>query len=512
MTTTQAALVAARTDIENIVIVGGGTAGWMTAAALSKLLTPAQKIRLVESDEIATIGVGEATIPNIKHFNAALELDENDFLRKTQGTFKLGIEFVNWGRIGDSYIHGFGRIGQDLATLPFYQYWLKLRHAGRAGELGRYSINTVAPAHAKFMRSVSDMPGSPLADIANAFHFDASLYARYLRGFSEQRGVERIEGKIVRTELRPSDGHIEAVVLESGRRVAGELFIDCSGMRGLLIEQALGTGFEDWSHWLPCDRAIAVPCTSVAPLLPITRSTAHSAGWQWRIPLQHRIGNGHVYSSRFMSADEATAILLGKLDGEQMAELRYINYTAGKRRKLWNKNCVAIGLSGGFLEPLESTSIHLIQSGITRLLAFFPHRSFDQADIDEFNAQTDFEYERIRDFIILHYKATERDDSPFWNYCRTMSIPAELERKIQLFRTNGRVFRECNELFSEQSWLHVMIGQGLRPRRYHPLVDLRTEDEIERFVGNVEQVIRRCVDVMPTQADYIAAHCAAARP
>jgi len=498
-----------KSQIRNIVIVGGGTAGWMTAAALSNVLKDAYHIRLIESDEIATIGVGEATIPHIKIYNAALELDENELLRKTQGTFKLGIEFVNWGRIGDSYIHGFGKIGQDLATIQFYHYWLKLYQQGRAPDLERYSINTVAPRRAKFMRSVDNMPGSPLADIGNAFHFDAGLYARFLRGYAEQRGVQRTEGKIVDTLLRPDDGFIETIVLESGEKITGELFVDCSGIRGLLIEGALKTGFEDWSHWLPCDRAIAVPCESVDPLLPYTRSTAHAAGWQWRIPLQHRIGNGHVYASRFMGQDEATSILMGKLDGKPIAAPRFISYLPGKRRKVWNRNCVAIGLSSGFLEPLESTSIHLIQSGITRLLNFFPNSGFDVADMDEFNAQSDFEYERIRDFLILHYKATQRDDSPFWNYCRAMEIPQTLQHKIDMFRSNGRILREGTELFAEASWLQVMHGQGIRAQGYHPLVDLQSDKVITELVAGVERVIAKCVDFMPGHADFIAAHCRA---
>lgn len=498
--------------LKDIVIVGGGTAGWMTAAAFAKLLNNRYQIQLVESDEISTIGVGEATIPYIKNFNAMLGIDEDEFLQRTQGTFKLGIEFVNWGRIGDSYIHGFGKIGRDQSFPVFYQYWLKMFQLGEAPDLGHFSINTAAPRQAKFIRTVADMPNSPLGDIANAFHFDATLYARFLRSFAEERGVVRTEGKIVDTQLRATDGFIEAIVLENGTRVVGDLFIDCSGIRGLLIEQALKTGYEDWSHWLPCDRAIAVPCESVEPLMPITRSTAHTAGWQWRIPLQHRIGNGHVYSSRFMNDDEATAILLGNLDGKQLADPRYIKYLPGKRKKLWNKNCVAIGLSSGFLEPLESTSIHLIQITAMRLLAYFPDGNFDQANIDAFNRDCDWDYEAIRDFIILHYKATERDDSTFWNYCRNMSIPDTLRRKIELFEGTGRIFRENNELFMEASWLQVMHGQRIRPRAYDPLVDVMPKDEVEKLINNVSGTIRKCVEVMPTHAEYVAKHCAARRP
>ena len=495
--------------VRNIVIVGGGTAGWMSAAALSKLLGPACTIRLIESDEIGIIGVGEAPIPNIRNFNTALGIDEDEFLRTTQGTFKLGIEFVNWGAIGDRYLHGFGKVGKDLNALSFHQYWLRARQLGRSSGLGAYSINTVAPLQAKFMRAREDMPGSPLGDIANAFHFDAGLYARFLRGQAEQRGVLRTEGKIVRVLQREPDGFIETVVMANGARISGDLFIDCSGIRGLLIEQTLHAGFEDWSYWLPCDTAQAVPCESVAPLLPMTRSTAHSAGWQWRIPLQHRIGNGHVYSGHFMGDDEAASILMNNLDGPALAAPRTIRFTTGRRKSFWVGNCVAVGLSSGFLEPLESTSIHLIQTAITRLVSLFPHAGFDAPDIAEYNAQTQTEYERIRDFLILHYKATERDDSPFWNHCRTMAIPATLQHKMDLFRSNGRFYRDGSELFTELSWLQVMVGQRVLPQGYHPMADLLSVAELDDFLGNIETVIGKCVDVMPTQADFIKANCAA---
>lgn len=500
------------TPIRNIVIVGGGTAGWMTAAALSKLLTADTHIQLVESDEIGIIGVGEATIPNIKNFNTALEIDEDEFIRATQGTFKLGIEFVNWGANGDRYIHGFGKIGQDLLGVPFHHYWLKLQSEGQVSPLSAYSINTAAPPKAKFMRPRPDMVGSPLADIAYAYHFDASLYAKFLRKYAEARGVKRVEGKIEHVIQRESDGYIEAVKLADSQKICGDFFIDCSGLRGLLIEQTLKCGYEDWTHWLPVDTAIAVPCASVTPLLPYTRSTAHSAGWQWRIPLQHRTGNGHVFSSQFISEDEAGAILLKNLDGETLATPRTVRFKTGRRKQFWNRNCVAVGLSSGFLEPLESTSIHLIQTAISRIVTFFPNTGFDDADIAEYNAQTQYEYERIRDFIILHYHATTRSDTPFWNYVRTMNVPDYLRKKIELYKSNGRAFREGNELFAELSWVQVMQGQGIQPRGYHPLVNIRSRDEIKAFVDNVEEVIGKCVAVMPTQAEFIATHCAATRP
>jgi tryptophan halogenase len=495
--------------ITEIVIVGGGTAGWMTAAAFSRLLPFGHTIRLIESDQISTIGVGEATIPSIRAFNQLVNLDEDEFMRQTQATFKLGIEFVNWGKQGDSYIHGFGQIGRDQVLAKFYQYWLKLYQLGEVGDLEEFSINTVAPRHGKFIRPPKDMPNSPLADIAYAFHFDAGLYAKYLRDISEQQGVTRIEGRIVETRLREADGFVDSLIMENGDHIAGDFFIDCSGLAGLLIEKALHTGYEDWSHWLPADSAIAVPCASNGPLLPYTRSTAHGAGWQWRIPLQHRTGNGHVFSSKFMSADEAQAILMANLDGEALAEPRHIKFTTGKRKKAWNKNCVAIGLAGGFMEPLESTSIHMIQTAITRLLSLFPDSGFNQIDIDAYNEQSDEEYERIRDFLIVHYKLNEREGSAFWSYCQQMEVPKNVQQRIDLYRSNGRLFRKGDELFADASWLQVMHGQGLRASGYHPLVDQRSKEDIAVFLDQVQKTIRKCVDVMPTHEEYIAATCAA---
>ncbi len=495
--------------IQSIVIVGGGTAGWMTAAAFASLLGRNYSICLIESDEIATIGVGEATIPLIKDFNAALGIDENEFLRATQGTYKLGIEFVNWGQRGDSYIHGFGKIGRDLGPLPCYQYWLKMHQAGQASGLENYSINTFAPRKSKFLSSKPEMEGSPLGDINNAFHFDAGLYAQYLRRYAQERGVIRLEGRIVQTALREQDGFVESVAMANGQSVSGDFFVDCSGMRALLIGQALGRDYEDWSHWLPCDRAVAVPCESVTPLVPYTRATAHSAGWQWRIPLQHRIGNGHVYSSRFMGQDEATTLLLNNLDAKQLAEPRHIPFTPGRRKETWYKNCVAVGLASGFFEPIESTNIHLVQTAIMRIIRMFPAMDFAQANIEEYNTQTQIEYERIRDFIILHYKATQRTDSEFWNHCRTMEIPATLQHKIDLFASNGRIFRDNNELFGDVSWVQVMHGQGIHARGYNPLVDLRPLAEIKTYLDDIESVVQKCVDVMPTHEHYIAQHCAA---
>jgi tryptophan halogenase len=492
----------------DVVIVGGGTSGWMTAAALSQVLRGRYNITLVESDEIGTIGVGEATIPMIALFNTMLQIDEDEFVRATQASFKLGIEFVNWGRLGDRYIHGFGSIGQDNWTVDFHQYWLKQYLAGKAQELDKYSINTAACHANKFMRPRMDMPKSPLSHIRYAFHFDATLYARYLSQYAQARGVQRIEGRINSVQQRQGDEHVTSVTLESGQVVAGDLFIDCSGFRALLIEGALKTGYEDWSHWLPCDRAVAVPCAS-SVLTPYTRSTARQAGWQWRIPLQHRTGNGHVFCSKYMSEDEATAVLMGNLDGAPLGEPRPLRFQTGRRNMAWNKNVVAIGLAGGFLEPLESTSIHLVQMGIAHLLTYFPAAGFDEAVTHQYNRIMRQEFEWVRDFIILHYKATERTDTPFWNYVRQMEVPELLRNRMKLYESDGRVFREGEELFAKTSWIQVMHGQRLRPAAYHPLTDLLSEEEIATYLDEVSGVIGACVDVMPTHAQFIAEHCAA---
>jgi tryptophan 7-halogenase len=456
------------------------------------------------------IGVGEATIPMIQRFNRIIGIDENEFLRETLGTFKLGIEFVNWGRKGERYMHGFGRLGQDLFAVSFDQYWHRLRAAGKAMPLENYSITRMAAKANKFMPARDEMGNSPLADIAYAYHFDANLYASYLRRLSESRGVQRSEGKITHATRRSEGdraGDVQAIILESGARIEGDLFIDCTGFRGLLIEQTLQTGFEDWGHWLPCDRALAVPCESVKPLTPYTRSTAHRAGWQWRIPLQHRTGNGHVFCSQYVGEDEAAATLLANLDGKALSDPRLVKFQTGMRRKAWSHNVVAIGLASGFLEPLESTSIHLIQAAIQQLIDFFPGQGFSQVDIDEFNAQSRFHYERIRDFIILHYHINQRDDSEFWRACAHMDVPQSLKDKIALYRSHGRIFRFNNELFAEMGWLQVMEGQNLVPQRYHPLADLPAEQDSVAFLESVRQVISKCVDVMPDHAAYVAQHC-----
>jgi len=489
--------------LNTIVIVGGGTAGWMTATALATALRGRYRIRLVESDEIGIVGVGEATIPMIQRFNTVAGIDEAEFLKATNGTFKLGVEFVNWGRRGDRYMHGFGRLGQDLWMVGFEQYWHKMRALGKARDLADYSITRAAARANKFMLPRPDLGNSPLAEITYAYHFDAGLYARHLRKLSESRGVERIEGKIMRATQRAHDGLVDAVVMENGDRIEGDLFIDCSGFRGLLIEQTLKTGYEDWSHWLPCDRALAVPCESVPVLTPYTRATAHQAGWQWRIPLQNRIGNGHVYCSRYLSDDEAAHVLLSNLDGKPLADPRPIRFTTGMRRKFWNKNVVALGLASGFLEPLESTSIYLAQSGITRLLSLFPTRDRNPLLAERYNSESIFEYERVRDFLILHYHATQRDDTPFWNHCRTMTVPDTLRDAMDLFRTDGRYFRNGEDFFALPSWVQVMLGQRIIPRGYHPIVDEMPEGTLVDHVEGVRAMLAQAVGTMPTHEEWI---------
>ena len=497
--------------IRSIVVVGGGSAGWMAAAALTTYLGKGASVRLIESEEIGIVGVGEASVPHMKVFNTSmLGIKEGDFVTHTQGTFKLGIQFKDWGRIGDSYLHGFGTIGRSLGPLPFHQFWLKLFLAGRAPGISEYALPTVAAPLNKFMVSPGNAPAdSPLADIAYAYHFDAGLYARYLRELSERRGVKRTEGKIVGVNQRAEDGFVESVVMEDGERIEGELFIDCSGFRGLLIEQTLKTGYVDWTQWLPCDRAMAVPCERVDPLTPYTRATARPAGWQWRIPLQHRTGNGYVYSSQHISDDEAAATLLANLDGKVLADPRPLRFTTGRRKQFWNKNVIALGLASGFMEPLESTSIYLVQSGIARLLSLFPDRNFDPLLSDRFNRESAFEYERTRDFLILHYNATERDDTPFWNYCRTMSIPDTVREAIDLFRLDGRYFRNGEDFFALPSWVQVMLGQRILPQGYHPIVDEMPEKELMEYVDGVRKLMAKCADAMPTHQSFIDGNCKA---
>jgi tryptophan halogenase len=497
--------------IKKIVIVGGGTAGWMTASALSKILGSNYcDIQLIESDQISTVSVGEATIPQISLFNKILGIDENDFVKKTQGSFKLGIEFIDWSKKGGGYMHPFGDHGTNMDAIQFHHYWLKMQQQGKGPDLEEYSLAAVAARQGKFMRS-QNMGNSPLSQINYAFHFDATLYAKYLRDFAVERGVTRTEGKVVNVLVRDSDGFIESVQLDNGERVSGDLFIDCSGFKALLIEGALKTGFDDWSDVLPCDRAVAMPCMpkEADVLHPYTQAKAQKAGWIWRIPLQHRVGNGYVYPSKYVTDEEAVKILTEQMEGEPIGEPNFLRWTTGVRKKSWNKNCIAIGLSAGFVEPLESTGLHLIQSSIAKLMALFPHQGFDQIDIDTYNQQTKTELEYIKDFIVLHYKATDRDDSEFWRDCQQMKVSDRLQAKMDLYQKNGRIYREDNELFNETSWLAVMHGQGLTPSGYHPLVDVLSEEEIERRLQHIYSVIQKSVDTMPMQKDFIDKYCKA---
>ncbi len=493
--------------LKRIVIVGGGTAGWMAASAFARFLGPSFDIRLIESDEIGTVGVGEATIPAIHLFNQSLGIDEAEFIRATQGSFKLGIEFVDWTEPGHRYLHAFGQVGRPLGLLPFHQYWLRHHQQGSTSSLWDYSPSALACAENRFARPV-EKPGALPSGVAYAYHFDAGLYAQFLRKYAETRGVFRTEGQVVDVELDGEAGFVKSVKLASGENIEGDFFIDCSGFRGLLIEQALHSGYDDWSDYLPCDRALAVPCASADPLTPYTRSTAREAGWQWRIPLQHRTGNGYVYCSDYISDADATDTLMTNLDGEALAEPRQLRFVTGKRRQIWKKNVVALGLSSGFLEPLESTSIHLIQAGIAKLLNFFPTAGFDAADIDAFNGQMDFEFSAIRDFIILHYKATNRPGA-FWKVCREMPIPDSLSAKIELFKANGRIVRFNEELFTELGWLQVMWGQGLRPKGYHPLADQLTPEQLVEFMAVSHKHAMHVAAKMPDHKTYIAANCAA---
>jgi tryptophan 7-halogenase len=492
--------------LKQIVIVGGGTAGWMAASAFARFLGLGYSTRLIESDDIGTVGVGEATIPAIQLFNQSLGIDENEFIRATQGSFKLGIEFADWTEPGHRYIHAFGQVGRPLGLLPFYQYWLRHHQQGGASTLWDYAPTALAATQNRFARP-QEKPGSLPSGVAYAYHFDAGLYAQFLRKYAEARGVVRTEGEVVDVELNGETGFVESIKLLSGEKVEGDFFIDCSGFRGLLIEQALQSGYEDWSDYLPCDRALAVPCASADPLAPYTRSTAREAGWQWRIPLQHRTGNGYVYCSEFISDADATETLMRNLDGAALAEPRQLRFVTGKRRQIWKKNVVALGLSSGFLEPLESTSIHLIQAGIAKLLNFFPTLAFDAADIDAFNGQMDFEFHSIRDFIILHYKAQSRDGA-FWMKCRDMAIPDSLVAKMDLFKTNGRIVRSNEELFTELGWLQVMWGQGLRPSGYHPLADQLSPAQLAEFMDVSHKHAAHVASQMPAHRDYIAANCA----
>ena len=497
--------------IRSIVIVGGGTAGWMAGAPLSRLTRNGVSVTLVESEMIGTVGVGEATIPPIRNFNGLLGIDENDFLARTQGTIKLGIEFVNWTREGHRYLHPFGEFGFDIDGVKFHQYWRRLREAGRAGDIDDYNLCAQAILRGRYQPPVND-PASILSRMAYAYQFDASLYAAYLREYAEARGVRRIEGRVVGVPLRSDNGFVEAVVLEGDRRVESELFLDCTGFRALLIEQTLHAGWESWAHWLQCDRAIAVPTARTSPaIVPLTRSTAHRAGWQWYIPLQHRVGNGHVYCSADISDDEARETLLANLEGAPLSDPIVLRFAAGRRKRGWDRNVVALGLSGGFLEPIESTSIHLIQTGISKLMALLPDAGFSPVERDEYNRLTDVQLEQVRDFIILHYHANARQEGELWRRTREMAIPETLGRKLDLFRNRGRFFRYDDELFAESSWVAVMLGQGIMPAGWDPLADAIPLDQAAHTLDRLKTMFARAAEAMPPHEAWLARNAPARR-
>ncbi|MEL7444637.1 MAG: tryptophan halogenase family protein [Pseudomonadota bacterium] len=492
--------------VNHVVVVGGGTAGWMTAAGLASMLGPTGlQITLIESEAIGVVGVGEATLPHIKHFNDTIGVNEAEFMAATSATFKLGIEFVNWGRKGDSYIHPFGEFGLPNDGVAFHQYWRKFAGEPGVGPLDDYSLPVIACRQGKF-QPPSDDPRSVLSTYRYAYQFDALQYAPFMRAHAEARGVTRVEGKVVDVSLDGESGAVSHLAMEDGSEITGDLFVDCTGFFGLLIEKALKTGYDDWSEYLPADRAVAAPCESAGPLLPYTRATAHEAGWSWRIPLQHRTGNGHVYSSQFLSDDAACETLMRNLEGKPLADPRLLRFVTGKRRKLWNRNVVAIGLSGGFLEPLESTSIYLIQEGITKLLELFPDSQDCEVETEEYNYWMDLQFERIRDFLILHYSATERDDSEFWNHMRTMQVPDSLRERLELFAAHGHVSAYEHGLFLVPSWIAVLIGQRAMPRDHDGRVNRLPDAQIRQHLYGLRAHMHKAASSMEDHATYLSRH------
>jgi tryptophan halogenase len=489
-------------EIRRVVIAGGGTAGWLSAAVLSQQFQGILDITLVESDEIGTVGVGESTIPPIRSLHRLLKIDEREFMRATAATFKLGILFEGWRDGADRYIHSFGVNGKSAWACEFHHFWLHSLAKGIQSELGEYCLELQAAKELKFVTAGQ-------VEMNYAYHLDAGIYAKFLRGYSEARGAKRVEGKIQQVKQNPETGNVEALVLDSGKTVEGDLFVDCTGFRGLLIEQTLRTGYEDWSQWLPCDTAVAVQTESTGPAVPYTRAIAHEAGWRWRIPLQHRVGNGLVYCSRYLSDQDATAKLLRDIEGKTIIEPRVIKFRTGRRLKAWNKNVVALGLSSGFVEPLESTSIHLIMTGISRLVHYFPFGGITQSFVDQYNDDIRLEAEGVRDFIILHYHVTNRDDTPFWQYCRNMQVPDTLARRIRMFRDRAHAWRADSELFQLDSWVQVMFGQGINPANYQHMAEGMPDQDLVRFLDGIRTTISSAVAAMPTHQQFVDQYCRA---
>ncbi|MDO3387138.1 tryptophan 7-halogenase [Gilvimarinus sp. SDUM040013] len=489
--------------VKKVVIAGGGTAGWVAAAALSKKLGELVDVVLVESEQIGTVGVGEATIPPMRVFHSLIGVDEQEFMRATEAVFKLGISFKNWGQVGDEYFHPFGTTGQSSFLADFQHFWLYGKSKGIDAGFGEYNLEAQAALANKFATSKNGR-------INFAYHLDATRYAQYLRQFSEKLGAKRIEGKIQNVQQH-ENGDIKALELESGEVVEGDLFIDCTGFTGLLIDKTLNVPFEDWSHWLPCNSAIAVQTESVEPAKPYVTCTAHQAGWQWHIPLQHRVGNGNVFCSEFMSDEQAKQHLLDNVQGKVLTEPRVIKYKTGRRKVFWSRNCVALGLSSGFVEPLESTSIYLFMIGVTRLMKIFPFHGITQTAIDEYNRQAIAELENVRDFIVLHYHATEREDSEFWRYCKNMDVPDSLTHRIELFRENGLAFQGDQEMFRLESWTHVMLGQGITPKRYHSIFSTMSDEELVGHLSNTRNTIAEAVSKMPNHQEFVNHYCKATR-
>ena len=480
---------------QRVVIAGGGTAGWMAAAALSRLLHNRVDVTLIESSDIGTVGLGEATIPTLTFFHRLLKIDEKAFMAATNATFKLGINFENWKTTSDAYLHAFGATGEDCWAAGFQHFWTRGRQLGLSDEFGAYCLERVAAEQGKFAHL-------PQNGLNYAYHLDASKYAMFLRNLAEQAGIRRIDARIEQVATREDNGYIRHLQLDNGEKIEGDLFIDCTGFRGLLIEETLHTGYEDWSHWLLCDSAVAVQTESVSLPLPYTRSIAHKDGWQWRIPLQTRVGNGLVFCSKYLSERDAITRLTDNIEGAPLNSPRVIKFRPGRRTKQWNRNCVSLGLASGFIEPLESTSIHLIQQGIVRLLRMFPHDEIRPAIVDEFNRQCVDEIEHIRDFIILHYHVTARTDSAFWRHCRHMDVPEALAQRLQIFRESGQIHRKANELFDD-SWQQVMIGQGLLPEGYHPIADTMSEQELKEFLSHIKGNVDRTVSQLPPHHVYL---------